>query len=352
VHVVRKNDRPIEFTIATTTMTTTTTTTVTTMTTERAEQNTLTNKNKNIRSNSPMSIIMKSPASKDKNSINNKPKPKPKTLFVVYGSQTGNSEQAAKDFATKFMHFHQQRQPSFSPNFNPIQATACQLDDFLEVHHAPFSTCLPVLVIFVSSYGVGQAPIGAHLFRTVCERFVELQDSTLLHGLSYAICGLGDSTYTTYLKNPTTIDSGLQAAGAQRIGALGQADAHQRGEQAQDKVIQTWMETIWSPLMEAIALANMVSSSTTTTSITTTPTSTPPVVDYGAMQRRMIELLREVDPDYKPPITTATRSSGIGGGGFSCNFFLLSAALVGAMVVVVLTLLVLPPSLSSSSIGQ
>jgi sulfite reductase alpha subunit-like flavoprotein len=291
---------------------------------------------------------MTSPSSKDEDTNNDKPN----TLFVLYGSQTGNSEQAAEDFVTKFTHFHQQRQQSFSRHFKHIHAKACQLDDFLEMYHAPFSTCIPVLVIFVSSYGVGQAPIGAHLFRTVCERFVKLQDATLLHGLSYAICGLGDSTYTTYLKNPTTIDLGLQAAGAQRIGALGQADAHQRGEQAQDKVIQTWMETIWPPLTEAIAIANMVSSSTTTTiTATTTTTTTPPAVDYGAMQRRMIELLREVDPDYKPPTTGASRSSAIEGGGFSSNVFLLAAALVGAIVVVVLTLLVLPPS-SSSSIGQ
>lgn len=126
---------------------------------------------------------------------------KTEQLYVLYGSQMGNSEAAAKDFCTKL-------QSKLTPSFfhttlkatEPIEVetTCIQLDDFLDIHHAAFTKCI---VIFVSSYGVGQAPLGAHKFRAFAETLLEKtttsttakedDDNKILNGLRYAICGLG-----------------------------------------------------------------------------------------------------------------------------------------------------------------
>lgn len=75
-------------------------------------------------------------------------------LYVLYGSQMGNSEGAAKEFCKLIQStyndqfFTKHKLPSLQ-----VETTCIQLDDFLEVKHADYTKCL---VIFVSSYGVGQ----------------------------------------------------------------------------------------------------------------------------------------------------------------------------------------------------
>lgn len=75
-------------------------------------------------------------------------------LYVLYGSQMGNSEGAAKDFCNLIKsnyndeYFNQHKLPSLE-----AETTCMQLDDFLEIEHSNYTKCL---VIFVSSYGVGQ----------------------------------------------------------------------------------------------------------------------------------------------------------------------------------------------------
>ncbi len=205
--------------------------------------------------------------------------PSAEPLYVLYGSQMGNSEQAAKDFCSQLAK-------KFTPDFFQSQAlptvkveTICiQLDDFLEIKHAAFSKCI---VIIVSSYGVGQAPLGAYRFREVCDALSEAMDKSMLQGLKYAICGLGDSSYPTYMKNPTAIDRGLTAAGAERIGTMAKADANALGEESQDKTITRWMEAIWIPLAKAICDQQNI--------------------DTKAMQANTIPLLMKLDPDYVPP---------------------------------------------------
>jgi sulfite reductase alpha subunit-like flavoprotein len=211
-------------------------------------------------------------------------------LYVLYGSQMGNSEQYAKLFCSKLKKKYT---PAFFqeqglPTNIQVETSCIQLDDFLEMKHAAFTKCV---VIFVSSYGVGQAPLGAYRFRELCDTFSDDKDSTYgsaLQGLKYAICGLGDSTYTTYMKNPTSIDAGLTAAGGQRIGAMAQADADGMRETGQDATIRRWVEDLWVPLAKA-----MCSASDDETNVR--------VVDTKAMQANTIPLLMKLDPDYTPP---------------------------------------------------
>ena len=204
-------------------------------------------------------------------------------MYVLYGSQMGNSEQYAKLFCSKL-------QKKFTSEFfqeqglTPVnvETTCIQLDDFLEMRHAAFTKCI---VIFVSSYGVGQAPLGSYRFREVCDAFSEGKHKQALKGLKYAICGLGDSSYPTYLQNPKAIDGGLSAAGAQRIGDMAEADADGLREKGQDATIRRWVEGIWVPLAKAICSSG----------------GGDDEVDTKAMQANTIPHLVKLDPDYTPP---------------------------------------------------
>lgn len=114
-------------------------------------------------------------------------------VFILYGSQTGNSEQAAEDFSKQIV---EKFTPAYFKDLGltpvKVETTCLQLDDFLDYRHAAFTK---TMVIFVSSYGVGQAPMGAHKFRTFAEELLSHTESgkvkDMLKGLKYALCGLG-----------------------------------------------------------------------------------------------------------------------------------------------------------------
>ena len=238
------------------------------------------------------------------------------TLYVLYGSQMGNSEQAAKDFVQQFRGKQNQYDA-----FQGLQPKAIQLDDYLEMYHSPVSA-LP-LIIFVSSYGVGQAPLGANRFREVCDTLIEndqnnkVGNSTLLKGMSYAICGLGDSSYPTYLKNPATIDQGLTVAGATRIVGtkLGKADASQSGTNSQDKVIQEWIQNLWEPLSTCLQQIRKQEQQQQENDDENNDNK----VDYKLMQQNIIKMLIELDPDYTPPKGFHNKGSGGGTSSAGCG---------------------------------
>ncbi len=165
------------------------------------------------------------------------------------------------------------------------------LDDFLEIEKAHWTR---IVIIVTSSYGVGQAPIGARKFRDVCDEILNRYDDDggaasskdatkggdggesgsdnyraqnnknprFLEGVQFALLGLGDSHYTTFFKNPTTIHRALTLAGATLVGEIGKADASGTGNMEQSKVIDRWIESIWGELAKAV---NVVESARITT---------------------------------------------------------------------------------------
>lgn len=204
-------------------------------------------------------------------------------IYVLYGSQTGNSEQAAKDLCSAMADC---LSPSSIQKLAGVKDTIVvepvhmQLDDFLELEHCQWTS---TMVIITSSYGVGQAPLGCYRFRELCDAWLDGKGSPdLLQGLQYAMCGLGDSKYTTFFQNPTKIDTALQLVGAQRIGDLGKADASGRGDDVQIKVIERWMESIWPHLASAVSRA---------------PVSAERL---SAMQASTVALCRQINPDFMP----------------------------------------------------
>ena len=128
-------------------------------------------------------------------------------IYFLYGSQTGNSEQAALDLATQAITQlspdRLQKLTGKDASDIVIEPVHMQLDDFLELQQCQWTR---LVVIVVSSYGVGQAPLGSWRFRELCDAWTGLQkegkvSKSLLEGVHYALCGLGDSKYTTYFRS-------------------------------------------------------------------------------------------------------------------------------------------------------
>ncbi|KAL7547968.1 hypothetical protein ACHAWF_011244 [Thalassiosira exigua] len=171
-------------------------------------------------------------------------------ILILYGSQTGNSEAAAQDVA------HRAPLTLLSPS--PCRARCMHLDDFLEFEEGRWTR---LVVIVCSSYGVGQAPIGARKFRDFCDaisdRAKERKEGgggeKFLAGVSFALLGLGDSHYSTFFRNPTAIHDALTSAGATRVGALGKADASGTGDAEQSKVVERWIDGTWDDLAKVLA---------------------------------------------------------------------------------------------------
>jgi sulfite reductase alpha subunit-like flavoprotein len=176
-----------------------------------------------------------------------------------------------------------------------------QLDDFLELERCRWTR---LVVIIASSYGVGQAPLGGYRFRDLCDAWLlersqkaeggeadaAVNRGRVLDGVRYALCGLGDSKYTTFFKNPTVIDSALQAAGAVRVGELGKADASGVGDAAQSVVIERWIDGIWTQLARTVVQEPL------------SPTR------MKEMQDETVEICSRINPEFPRP-NTATRGT-------------------------------------------
>ena len=121
---------------------------------------------------------------------------------------------------------------------------------------------------------------------------------------------LGDSDYTTYLENPTTITNALKSVGATEMIKMGEADAQEIGENSQENAIAKWKKELMIPLAKAVAAANSDSCKD----------------DIQEMQKSAIPILVKIDPDYTPPKEFGGRSAG------AIPMHLLAVAVIMALV--------------------
>lgn len=167
-----------------------------------------------------------------------------KTVTVLYGSHGGTAEETAEAL-------YQELTTRFSTS-SVVGPTA--LDDFME---SPQWTS--VVVIVVSSFGMGHAPRNARRFRKLCDHWTEtlLRDDGKdkpLHGVRFALLRLGSSLYSTYQGNPTSVYNGLIAAGARSIGEKGAVDSS-GGPAPQRQQILEWQNALMEPLRTALSAA-------------------------------------------------------------------------------------------------
>lgn len=117
-------------------------------------------------------------------------------LTIAYGSQSGNCEALSKDLRNLA------RASGFKPDV--IELNALDAEALLRVRH---------LLVVCSTFGEGDPPDNA---KTFYEMLLGDGAPPLPH-LSFAVCALGDRSYTHYCKAGIDIDDRLGALGASRI---------------------------------------------------------------------------------------------------------------------------------------
>ena len=272
-------------------------------------------------------------------------------IWVLFASQTGNSEQAARKIAALLPDKCRTGTISHDDSMDVV-CEVMQLDDFLELERAPWT---PIVILCLSSYGVGQAPLGGYRFREFCDYIVNQHENhkdnststtstrapslRLLQDLQFALLGLGDSKYTTFFENPTQTNRALELAGATRIGPIGKADAaskkrttqdesssssSQQKEQAppsQETVIDEWIDNLWKPLQDAIRISERVSPER-----------------LLQMQQDTCAICAQINPDFK-----VSKRNGLTKGAAAANTTVFRTTIAIAIVAIVLAFIL--PSL-------
>ncbi|KAI9554070.1 hypothetical protein GHT06_019342 [Daphnia sinensis] len=144
-------------------------------------------------------------------------------LLLIYGSQTGQSKSIAEDIKTK----------AESLNYD---VEMMSMDDSVE--KVLLSDWLHVLLWT----GDGDPPENAGIFwRKI--RSKNLDNDYLCH-LEYALLGLGDTNYTTFLGYPKSVEKQLQKLGAKQFYKSGWAD----DAVGLEIVVDPWIENLWPAL--------------------------------------------------------------------------------------------------------
>ena len=119
-----------------------------------------------------------------------------KTMNILYGTQTGNSEELANDAATLAS------ERGFQPQVNELDSIETKA--LAEMEHAVF---------VVSTYGEGEMPDNANIFWEA----LSAETAPRLETLNYAVLALGDTSYDEFCQAGKLIDIRLEQLGAKRI---------------------------------------------------------------------------------------------------------------------------------------
>mmetsp|Transcript_13527 Transcript_13527/g.25799 ORF Transcript_13527/g.25799 Transcript_13527/m.25799 type:complete len:209 (+) Transcript_13527:91-717(+) len=169
--------------------------------------------------------------------------PEEERITILFGSHGGTAEETADALCQEIAE--KKKLPSHVAVVGPMA-----LDNFVK---DPQWT--RIVIIVVSSFGMGHAPRNARQFRKLCDHWsTQLKDNAEnkpLAGIHFALLGLGSSRYSTYQENPNAVYQGMTAAGARLIGDKGVADSAE-GREPQQAQITEWTEALWQPLTEAI----------------------------------------------------------------------------------------------------
>ena len=127
------------------------------------------------------------------------------SITVLFGSETGNAEEQAKNLVQDLAA-------------RGLKATASSLDDF-EFEELPNQK---MLILVVSTCGLGEYPANSK------QTWLKLQSPELpmtwLNGVKFCVFGLGDSTYSQFCVAAVGFDTRLGELGAQRILKRGVGD--------------------------------------------------------------------------------------------------------------------------------
>jgi len=139
-------------------------------------------------------------------------------VTVAYATESGNAELVAEELA-RFL--------SMSNAVTLVDLSSAEPTDLDPDRFA---------VIVCSTYGDGELPSGARLFR---DRVLAARPD--LSRLRYALFGMGDRSYAlTYSRGADILDDLLQSAGAERVGEIARHDAADRDPAV--RLALAWLE--------------------------------------------------------------------------------------------------------------
>merc|ERR1719265_2218516 len=148
-------------------------------------------------------------------------------LVVLYGSETGTTEQLAKKFAGLC------KKRGFK-----IRMTG-ELD---EVDDLPSLGVDALTVVMCATCGDGDFPANSNSFwNMICSE--ELKEG-YLEGIDYTVFGMGDSSYAKYCEAARGIDKRLEKLGGKRLMEMG--EGNDRAEDKWETGFNTWLAEFWT----------------------------------------------------------------------------------------------------------
>ena len=167
------------------------------------------------------------------------------TLYILYGSATGNAEQIAKDLAEKPL-------PSSPDDDNcHFSSVVCkplqQFKKFLpEWEQEPVMGKKHGLIIISSTTGNGDPPENASAFVRFIKRKQTVETQPLKH-CAVAVLGLGDTNYDKFCEAAKVIDSKVVELGAERALPLACADE----ATGLEDVVEGWLDEVFAKMSVA-----------------------------------------------------------------------------------------------------
>lgn len=157
-----------------------------------------------------------------------------KNYLVLYGSQTGTTEDYAKKFAKELA-------AKFSLN---VMCADVEKYEFDGLNQLPSNV---VVSFFFSTYGEGDFPDGAVPF----EDYITGLNEGDLENVKFTLFGLGNSTYEFFNGAAKKVKKYLTEAGATLVGKYGEADD---GAGTTDEDYLSWKDSILEDLKEVLKL--------------------------------------------------------------------------------------------------
>jgi len=146
-----------------------------------------------------------------------------KKLTVLYGTESGNSEELAEQV------FKAAKKKGFKSQIaNMSETTPAALAD------------AGTLLVIVSTWGDGDPPEAAEEF------YKELMEKEVsLAGVEFSVCALGDTSYDQFCETGKQIDARLEKFGAKRIADRADCDVDY------DDAFEQWITSVWKQVGDA-----------------------------------------------------------------------------------------------------
>ena len=169
-------------------------------------------------------------------------------VTILYASETGNAAGVAQQL---YDHLVAQNVPVTLSNMLDYRIKGLKKESHV--------------IIVASTYGDGEAPDEALTFYNA----LMSDKAPKLDHISFAVFGLGDSSYDLFCQTGMDFDRRFAELGANRL--LDRVD----GDVEYEEVASTWIETLSNTLLESTAQSNSIETATSVTSTQNWSESTP-----------------------------------------------------------------------------